>query len=142
MRMNRFGDAGLPRRLPASLENAIGSDGAARVPAWEEPVGGPLPTPVRGENLPERLRQHDLPVFVAFAVANPDHAAFAIQIGYLQVGHFRYAEPCAVHRGQNRAMSEVLRRFEQRFDFGLAENGRQFLLIAGQWDSIDLDSSV
>src|SRR5271165_2405660 len=82
MRMNRFGDAGLPRRLPASLENAIGSDGAARVPAWEEPVGGPLPTPVRGESLPERLRQHDLPVFVAFAVANPDHGS--LRSGRLQ----------------------------------------------------------
>src|SRR3954454_3861088 len=142
MRMNRFGDAGLPRRLPASLENAIGPDGTIRLSSGKKPLGGPFPAPVRREEVTQRFRQHDLPVLMAFAAANPDDVSFAIQIGYLQVSHFRYAKAGAVHGGQHRAMAEVPWRFEQRFDLGLAQNHRQLFLIAGQRDSIDLDSPV
>ena len=78
---------------------------SVRLLSWEEPVGRSLPSPVCGEHFAERLRQHHLPILVAFATANPDDAAFAIQVGYLQAGHFRYAESRTVHGGQNRPMA-------------------------------------
>ncbi len=109
MRVNRLGDPGFPRRRLASFENAIGCDGTIRLPAGEQPLGGTLPPPVRHEHLAERLGQHHLPVLVAFAAANPDHVAFAVQIGHLQFGHFRYAESRAIHRGQHRPVFKVLR---------------------------------
>src|SRR6266851_7432256 len=117
MRMNRFGDAGLPRRLLASSEDAIGSDGTIRLSAWEKPPNGTFPAPIRREQLAQRLGQHHLSVLVSFTTANPDDAAFAIQVAHLQLGHFRDAESCAVHRGEHRSVFEILWRFEQRLDF-------------------------
>jgi len=142
MWMNGLTDAGLPRRLRTGLENAIGCDGAVWVPAWKEPVGGPLPAPVRGQQFAERFGQHHLSVLVAFTTPNPDHVSFSIEVAHLQIGHFRYAESRAVHRGQHGPVFEVLRRFQQRFDFGLAQNDGQLLLVAGQRDSVDIDSLV
>src|ERR1700733_771898 len=124
MRMNRLGDAGRLRRSSAIAENSFARKVSARPLSWEEPVGRSLPSPVCGEHLAERLCQHHLPILVAFATANPDDAAFAIQVGYLQAGHFRYAESRTVHGGQNRPMAKVLRRFEECFNLGLAQNDR------------------
>ena len=81
MRMNGLSEAGAPRRFSAEVENAMARDRTAWFSAWEEPVGRPLPAPVRGEHLAEWLRQHHLPILVAFAAAHPDDAAFAIQQG-------------------------------------------------------------
>src|ERR1700733_635281 len=136
MRMNRLTDAGLPRRLRTGPENANSCDGAICVPAWKEPVGGPLPAPVRSEHVAERLRQHHLPILVAFTAANPDGVSFSVQVGYLQAGHFRYAESSPVHSGQNGPVLEVLRRFQQRFDLGLAQNDGQLFLVAGHAEQV------
>src|ERR1035438_5071521 len=131
MRMNRLADTGLSRRLLASSEDASGSDGAIRLPAWEKPLGGAFPAPVRREQVAQRLRQHYLSILVPFTTANPNHMSFSIEVAHLQIGHFRYAQSCAVHRGEHRPVFEVLRRFQQRFDFGLTQNDRQLLLVAG-----------
>src|SRR5713226_3449954 len=53
--MNRLADAGLPRRLLASSEDAIGCDGTIRLSAREQPLGGTLPAPVRREQFAQRL---------------------------------------------------------------------------------------
>src|SRR5262245_22506751 len=93
------------RHRSKTLCRAMGQSGFS---TWEEPVGGPFPSPICGKHLAQGLRQHHLPILVAFAAADPDDAAFTVQVGYLQVGYFRDAEPCAVHRGQNRPMAEIL----------------------------------
>src|ERR1700675_868612 len=85
MRMNRLGDAGLPRRLLASSEDAIGSDGAIGLSAWEKPLAGTFPAPVRHEQVAQRLGQHHLSVLVAFPTANPDHMSFSIEVAHLQM---------------------------------------------------------
>jgi hypothetical protein len=83
MRMNRLGDpaAAPPSANLKTLWWRWGNPAFRR----EKPVGGTFPAPVGGQHFAQRLRQHDLPVFVAFAAANPDHMAFAIQVGHLQV---------------------------------------------------------
>jgi hypothetical protein len=62
---------------------------------------------------------------LSFATANPDRVSFPIEVGHLQLRHFRYAESRAVHRGEHRSVFEVLRCFEQRLDLGLTQNDRQ-----------------
>jgi hypothetical protein len=45
-----------------------------------------LPSPVSGQHFAERLGQHDLPVLVPLAAANPDDLSrLAVEVGHLQV---------------------------------------------------------
>jgi hypothetical protein len=89
-----------------------------------------------------RLGQHHLSVLAAFPAANPDNAWCRIEVGYLQVGYFRYAETRAIHGGQHRPVFEVPGRFEQSPDLALTRNDGHLLFHTGQWDSVDLDSPV
>lgn len=89
-----------------------------------------------------RLRQHHLPVLMALAASNPDHPTLAVEIGDFEFRHFRYTEPCAVHRCQDRPVLEVPWCFKQGLNFGFAENDRQLLLLARQRNPVDLDSAA
>src|ERR1035438_3464910 len=140
--MHRLGDPGQFRRLSACEENRLGSERATGLAPRKEPLAGTLPSTISGQHFAERFRQHDLPVFAAFAAAHPDNPAAVIKVVYVQPGYFRYAEPGTVHRCRNGPMAEVLRRRQQRFHFFLAENDRELLLVARQRNLLDLDLTV
>src|SRR5262245_37763690 len=79
---------------------------------------------------------------MALATADPNDTALAIQVGYLQTGHFRHAESRAIHSGQNRPMAKIPRHFEQRLDFVLAQDDGQLFLVTRQWNPLDLNLSI
>ena len=140
--MHRLGDRGQFRRLSAREENGLGRERATGLASRKEPLTGALPSPVSGQHFAERWRQHDLPVFAAFAASHPDNPAAAIKIVYVQPGYFRYPEPCAVHGRQDGPVAEVCRRRQQRFDLFPAQNDREFLLAAWHRNAVDVELPV
>src|ERR1035438_7875191 len=89
MRRHRLGDTGPPGCFPACLENGFRRERTASLVSGEKPVGGALPTPVSDQYLAEGFRQHDPPVLVALAVANPDDLPVAVQVAHFQMSRFR-----------------------------------------------------
>ena len=80
VRMHGFGDPGQFRRFSAGKEDGLGCERATGLAAREKPFCGAFPPPPGHQHVAERIRQHDLSVFAAFASANPDHPATVIEI--------------------------------------------------------------
>src|SRR5437868_13665081 len=142
MWMHWFGDTRQPCRFPAYLKNGVARDGASQFSARKEPLGRPLPAPVSSQYFEEGVRKHDLAILASLAAANPDNLTVAIEIAYLQVGHFRYPESRPIHGGQNRPVAEVLRGYQQSFYLRFAKDDGKLLLIPGQRNPLDLDLAV
>ena len=89
-----------------------------------------------------RFRQHHSSVFVTLPSRTQMTCRPVVEIGDVEVSDFRHAKPRAVHRRQHGPVFEVPWCFQQRLVFGLTQNDRQFLLMARQGDSINLDAPV
>src|SRR6202161_3974535 len=107
VRMHFLVDASQPGRFSASAENGSGGERATGLGSGEEPAGGALPPPVGDQHFAQRLTELYLPILTALAAPYPDHPTAAVQVLYVEVGRFRYAEPGAIQRGQHRPVCQV-----------------------------------
>lgn len=70
-------------------------------------------------------RQHDVTVFMALALFDPDHHALAVDVGYLQRDHLGHAQSGPIGHTQCRLVFEPRRRIEKTRDFLRAQDHRQ-----------------
>src|SRR5450755_1578226 len=108
--MNGLGDARFPRSVPAHQIDSLGRNGSGGIGAGEQPIGGPLASPVATQKLQQFGGKKGLPVLASFAVANEQHLAGAVDITHLQLGEFRYSQATTVEDRQLSAMPKVSRR--------------------------------
>ena len=106
------GVTGLPMphraRLPAGVidgEREIGwpgdRRGTATAPGW-------VTLPIVPEHIEQLGRQHDIAVFPAFALLNPDDHALAVDRGGLEADGFGNSQTGRVTDGQNHAVLQVV----------------------------------
>src|SRR5260370_29738031 len=112
------------RRYPLVDPGHVGSrmTGAIELASGER-IDGVLPRkqpplwPARLAPSPQQLeqmrRQHDVAVFVALALLDPDHHALAVDVGYLQCHYLGYAQSRPVGHTQSRLVLEPRRSIEE-----------------------------
>jgi hypothetical protein len=69
---HRLGQIGALRRDPAGLLQRGDADRRARFPAGKQPIARPRQPPVGAQDLQQLRRQHDIAVFTALALLDPD----------------------------------------------------------------------
>jgi hypothetical protein len=111
VRRDVLGDAGLLGGLPTGFPGCLGGDGDVRPPvphgAGKQIRLGLHPAPINAKRLQEFLAQRHIAITIAFAVADVDHHAFAVDIGDLQAAQFRATHASGVQRHEHSAVEQV-----------------------------------
>jgi hypothetical protein len=102
------------------------------VEAGEQPLLWPFDAPVSPQDGEQLLRQHDIAILAAFALADVDHHPRAVDIGDLQVGHLGDPQAGGVHRRESRVVLDVVDRGEKAGDFFGCRHDGQDIGAAGQ----------
>jgi len=95
----------------------------------EEPGHWSVPFPVELQDLQQLRREHQLAIFVTFALTDKDELALAVDIRHPQVNDLGNPQAGRIEGHQDGAVFEVRRVLEERDDFGRAQDDRQFLLV-------------
>jgi len=93
---NWLADAGEPAGLLAGQFHRRCADGAVGEVAWKEPVPGLTHSPPSAQDLQQCGREHDLTIFLPFALIDTNDHALAIDVGRLQSHHFGDAQTGSV----------------------------------------------
>src|SRR5438874_10333411 len=96
VRMNRFGEAGDARRIPAGQVNGFGGNRSTGIGAWEEPFHGALGAPVAAEQFQQPRRQQGLPILASFSEADPEDVSRGVDVAHFELGGFSNTESGAV----------------------------------------------
>ena len=129
MRAHGFGDARSLRRFPAGFPEHFGRDrlvGARAVDRAGKQVRLRLhPAPVLAQGLQQLRAQRHIAVLAAFALADVDEHAVAVDILDLQLAQLGSAHTGRVQRHQHGAMKQIAGRVDQPDRFFLRQNDRQ-----------------
>ena len=86
--------------------------------------------PVLAQQLQRALRQRDIAIFGALAVADVNHHAGAVDVGDLQMGSFLQAQAAGIDRRRDKLVARQSDGSENLAHFRQAEDDGQFLLRA------------
>jgi hypothetical protein len=90
------------------------------------------PFPTDSEHDQQFGRQHDIAIFMAFALVNPNDHALAIDRSWLEADSFGDPQTSRVTDGQKDAVLKIVHRPQEARNFVLAQNnGKLFRLTAG-----------
>ena len=140
--MNGFGDARSLRGFPASQEDGFGRNGPGRIRAGEQPIGGPLVSPVATQKLAAVWRQRvcrslrPLPWRTHSTLR-----ALSMSLTFSWVTSMTLS-PAAIQDGQQGAMAKIARGLQQGFHFFPAQNQRQLPFPPWKRNAFDRDFSV
>ena len=109
-----------------------GRDRLARQATGKQPLSGMGALPIVPEHIEEFGRQHDIAVFPAFALLNPDDHALAVDRGGFEADGFGNPQTGRVTDGQDHAVLQVVHGAQEPRDFVLAQHdGKLLRLTAG-----------
>jgi hypothetical protein len=106
------------------------------VTAGKQPALRPGQPPIAAQNPQELRREHDVTVFAALALLDPDHHPLAVDIGDLQQNHLGDAQSGGIDRRQSGAALETWDGLQEAHDFVGAEHHRQLARLAGIGDAL------
>ena len=144
MRVDGLSNAGFTRSAPARQVNGLHGDGLVGLAAGKQPLVRAFPAPIGPQQIQQPGRQQGLAVFVAFAAAYPEDVAGAIDVAHFEFGDLGDSGSGGIHGGQQGAMAEVTRCFEQSLDFFPAQDDRELPLLSWKRNPINArpDGSV
>ena len=116
-----------------------GSDRLAGAVTGKQPFSGMGALPIVPEHGQQFGWQHDIAIFVALALVNPNDHALAIDRSGLEADGFGDPQTSRVTDGQKHAVLKIVHSAQEARDFVLAQNdGKLFRLTAG--GNVVLDS--
>jgi len=104
MRSDGFGNAATIISSLASPHNCSRADMPARPIPGKQPSLGSCHAPPLAKNFQQFDREHDVTIFLAFALLDANHHSLAIDVGGLEGNGFRETQAGSVASGQNRAV--------------------------------------
>src|SRR6516165_5120505 len=122
MRCDRFGDLANPVSLLALRLYCVLGDMPARDVAGKQPVLWPLHWPPSTQDLQEFRREHHIPIFLPFALLDPQDHALAIDRGWGERNGLGDAQACGIAGGQDGAMFPAPDAVKKLNDFLGAED--------------------
>ena len=93
--------------------------------------------PILAQQLQRSFRQRDVTVFGAFAVADVNHHAPAVDVREAQIGSFLQPQPAGVDGGETNSVARQSHLSENLSHFREAEDDRQLLLRRRSQDAQD-----
>ena len=130
---DRLTDATPLPHLPAGEIDAERRDRLAGPATGKQPLPGMGALPIVPEHIEELWWQHDIAVFPALALFNPNDHAFAVDRGGFETNGFRNSQAGCVTDRQNRTLLEVIHGTQEARYFVLAQHDRKLLgLPAGR----------
>jgi hypothetical protein len=132
VRRDRLADAALLPHFPTGAIDGGWRDRLAGPVTGEQPFARTGKLPIVPEDGKQFGRQHDIAVFAAFALINPDDHALAIDRRGFEADCFGYPQTGRITDGQDHAVLQVVHGAQKARDFVLAHNdGKLFRLTAG-----------
>src|SRR5664279_843263 len=129
---DRLADTALPPHFPTGGIDGGCSNRLAGTVTGEQPFAGPGTLPIVPEHGEQFGRQHDIAIFAAFALINPDDHALAIDRRGFETDGFGYPQTGRITDGQDHAVLQVVHGAQKARDFVLAHNdGKPFRRTAG-----------
>ena len=92
--------------------------------------------PIVPEHIEQFGRQHDIAVFPAFALFNPDDHALAVDRGGREADGFGNPQTGRVTDGQNHAVLQVVHGAQETRHFFLAQHDGQLLRLTAGGDVV------
>src|ERR1700676_4082362 len=136
MRSDRFANAAPLARLPAGTIDTEGRDRLAGPATRKQPLSGLGALPVVPEQIEEFWRQHDIAVFPAFALLDPDEHALAVDRGRCEADGFGNSQSGRVTDGQNHTLLQVIPGAQEARHLILAGHDGKLLRLTARGDIV------
>ncbi len=130
-----FAELGRGARRAAGGVQHLNIDRPALVPAGEQPLRRSRQPPVGAQDAQQLRRQHDIAVFAALAVLDPDYHPAAVDIADFEPDRLRGAQPGGISGGQRSPGLQARHRFEKTHHLIGAQHDRQLARLAGVRDA-------
>src|SRR6202043_971106 len=131
MRCDRLGNMATLMRLLARLLYGEPGDVAVDSITREEPPFGLVHSPPVAQDFEELWGEHDIAIFLSFALLDSDEHSLTIDIGDLQADRLRDAQSGGVAGRQDRAMLDAPHTSQKLQNFFLSQDDRQLLRFLG-----------
>jgi hypothetical protein len=132
VRRHRFADAALQPYLPTGAIDGGWSDWLPGAVTGKQPLSGMGALPIVPEHGQQFGWQHDIAIFVALALVNPNDHALAIDRSGPEAHGFGDSQPGRITDGQKHSVLKIIHCTQEARDFVLAQNyGKLFRLTAG-----------
>jgi hypothetical protein len=136
MRGDRLANAALLAHLPAGPIDGERTDRLAGQSAGKQPLPGMGALPTVPEHIKKFGRQHDIAVFPAVALLNPDDHALAVDRCLRRADGFGNSQTCRATDGQHHAVLQVIHGTQETRHFLPAQHDRQLLRLTAGGDLI------